>query len=180
MTGGACRIMKFINPVLIAALSVSFVGFAAAYTIDKTFTINATFTAPSCDISIPTQFYNLGTLTPGAAKKHSPLEIKWTCAGNIPVKTAIKGSVSQGQLESSNDKLQMLLTKDGKPNGTYLWLENNNIPVKLTGQDSDAFCSDSTATTGERQCVITPVTEVHNTDQFGPVKAAVTFEVIYP
>ncbi|ELG84978.1 fimbrial protein [Escherichia sp. E3659] len=176
--------MKFINPVLIAALSVSFAGFSAnvrsADTKTATFTINATFTAPSCDISIPTQFYSLGTLTPGAAKKHSPLEIKWTCAGNIPVKTAIKGSVSQGQLESSNDKLQMLLTKDGKPNGTYLWLENNNTPVKLTGLDSDAFCSDSTAATGERQCVITPVTEVHNTDQFGPVKAAVTFEVIYP
>ncbi|CAD5793568.1 TPA: fimbrial protein [Escherichia coli] len=176
--------MKFINSILISVLTVSIIGLSvnawSADTKTVTFNIKARFTAPSCDLSYAQHAaVQLGILTPGTATKHTPLTFKWTCANNIPVKTALTGRVSQGQLESDQAKVQMVNTRDNfKPNGTFLWLEHNGTPIKLTGKD--AFCSDSTATTGERLCVITPVTEVHNTDQFGPVKATVTFEVIYP
>lgn len=176
--------MKFINSILIVALTVSIAGLSvnarSAETKTATFNINATFTSPSCDMSYAQYVaVPLGVLTPGPATKHAPLTFKWTCAGNTPVKTALMGTVKQGQLESDQAKVQMGSTRDNfRPNGTFLWLEHNGSPVKLTG--SDAFCSDSTATVGERQCVLTPVTEVHTNDIFGPVKAVISFTIIYP
>ena len=176
--------MKFINSILTAALTVSIAGLSvnawSADTKTATFNINATFTTPSCDLSYAIFLANkLGVLTPGTATKHAPITFKWTCAKNIPVKTALTGTVKTGVLESDQTRVQMVATRDNfKPNGTFLWLEHNGTPVKLTGKD--AFCSDSTATVGERQCILTPVTEAHKNDIFGPVKAVITFTVIYP
>lgn len=176
--------MKFINSILIAALTVSIAGLSlnarSAETKTAPFNINARFTAPSCDLSYANVVaVQLGVLTPGTATKHAPLTFKWTCAGNIPVKTALTGKVNTGQLEGNQTHVQMVAARNNfKPNGTFLWLEHNGNPVKLTG--SDAFCSDTTATVGERQCVLTPVTEAHQNDTFGPVKAVITFTVIYP
>lgn len=172
------RVKSLLLSVVVAASGIS-ISATAAQVQTATFNINATFTAPACALTAPSS-YALGMLTPGNPVRHPPLELKWRCADNVPVRTALKGAVLQGQLNGSQDKLEMISTQTGKKNGTLLWLEMNGSIVKLSGNNADAFCRDASAVTGTRRCLLTPVTEAHTSDTFGPVKAVINFEVIYP
>lgn len=183
MIGEAFRPMISIKPttwlsrlamfIVLCCYSLTYsVGQAAS---TATVTITATFIAATCDITVPSTYW-LGTLTPGIAKKHSPLKIDLTCDGNLPVKTALKATVITGVQNSTNDKLEMMVA--GAKNGTLLWLEDDSgKSIKFSGNDTDVFCIGEA--TGPRSCNVIPVTEAHSTDKFGIANAALQFEVVY-
>lgn len=138
-------------------------------------TVKATFSALTCDINVnPT--YWLGTLTPGNSKKHEPLQVSWTCDSSQAVSTGLKAIPLIGELDSGQEKLEMMVG-DTK-NGTLLWLEDpSGKIIKLTGKDTDSFCNDKAV--GARSCQITPVTEVHPNDTFGIANAGIVFQIVY-
>ncbi|EDU8832236.1 fimbrial protein [Salmonella enterica subsp. enterica] len=152
----------------------------AANSANAILAINATFTKPSCTISAPPN-YDLGELVRGQVKEHELLLINIECPGAQSTKTALTAKVLTGILESSQDKVQMMV--NGKQNGTFLSFKsvNNtgtNSLIKLTGAPQDAFCE---VDSGEsRQCQLIPVTEVHAADIPGHASAVLLFEVIYP
>ncbi|WP_370560780.1 fimbrial protein [Edwardsiella tarda] len=140
-----------------------------------TVTVTATFVAATCDIKIPA-IYWLGTLTPGAIKKHSPLKIKWSCDSDQLFNSALKASLVTGVSNHSKEKLEMMV--DGYKNGTLLWLEDSHgQTIKLSGNDDDVFCASNGS--GVHDCDLTPITEVHPTDKFGIATAVIHFEVVY-
>lgn len=151
----------------------------AASTATATLIIETTFTKPTCSIHVPPT-YNLGKLVRGQVKKHEPLPIIVKCPGAQSVQTALTAKVLTGRLESSRDKVQMMV--NGKKNGTLLSLNTVNTgssaPIKLTGAAKDAFCD---IDNGElRLCQLIPVTEVHSGDRPGQASATLQFEVVYP
>lgn len=186
MIGVGCRVMRLINYfcrvqfvqvcICFGLCILSLQSYIAQAASSATVTVTATFVAATCDISVPSTYW-LGTLTPGAAKKHSSLRINWTCDGGLPVKTALIATPISGIPNSTKDKLEMMVS--GVQNGTLLWLEENTTgrSIKLSGDEADAFCSGEE--TGSRVCDLTPVTEVHASDKFGIANAIIRFEIIY-
>lgn len=149
----------------------------AATEATATLTINVTFTAPTCTITVPPT-YNLGILQLNETKEHSPLVVDWSCEGGGPIKTALTASVVTGILGSTQDKVKML-GEDGSENGTTLTLKEKSSGqnIKLTGSDVDVFCSGTA--TGSRSCELIPVTETHQGDTPGRINATLRFAVAY-
>ena len=178
--------MRFTKAVLTALMLAVTAGSAQAadahapdvLTASAVVTIEATFTRPSCDITVPPSF-DLGTLTPGS-RSHGPLTINWTCAdGGTPLKTALTAAIVKGR--ASGDEKVILQTDSGSDTGATLSLRENNTLIKLTGPSGgDYFCSDATATTGMRTCTLTPETTVSQSGPFGLASATLRFEVGYP
>ncbi|UCQ26592.1 fimbrial protein [Edwardsiella tarda] len=163
--------------ICLGLYGLSLLPFTTQAASTATVTVTATFVTATCDITVPATVW-LGTLTPGAAKKHSVLKIDWVCdAAGQPLKTALKATPITGVLNATQDKLEMIVA--GVQNGTHLWLEDPlGHAIKLTGHDSDIFCSGEGVSA--RSCELTPVTEVHSGDTFGMANAAIRFEVVYP
>ncbi|KAB7714799.1 F18 fimbrial protein FedE [Plesiomonas shigelloides] len=162
--------------ILFAACS--FVGVAHAATESSaTLTINVTFVAPTCTIDVPST-YNLGGLQLNQTKEHAPLMVKWSCEGADPVKTALTASVVTGTLDSTQDKVKML-GEDGRENGTTLSLKEKSSgqKIKLTGSDTDVFCSGNAV--GDRSCELIPITETHIGDAPGQINSTLRFAVVY-
>lgn len=176
--------MRFTKGVLAALmLTVTADGAQAAtnaVNVSATVRINVTFTAPTCNIKVPSS-YDLGTLTPGP-KEHGPLNITWSCEGDTPIKTALTAEVVTGGRDATNEKVY-LVTDGNQATGAALSLKEGGSFIKLTGsQAGDYFCSDTGAVAGvtERTCTLTPVTNVSQNGPFGLASATLRFEVGYP
>lgn len=173
--------MKFTKAALAALMMTVMTGSGqAATTATATLTINVTFTQPSCDIQVPSQ-YNLGLLTQGdAEREHAPLNITWTCEGDTPLKTALTAAIVSGEAEG--DEKVYLITDGSQRTGATLSLKEKTTGslIKLTGPDSgNLFCSDETETTGMRTCTLIPVTAVSRDGALGVASAGLKFEVAY-
>lgn len=140
--------------------------------------INVTFVAPTCTINVPST-YNLGVLQLNQTKEHSPLMVKWSCDGGYAVKTALTASVVSGVLDSTKDRVKML-GEDGHANGTTLALKHQESgqKIKLTGSESDGFCSG--VAVGSRSCELVPITETHSNDIPGRINSTLRFAITYP
>lgn len=173
--------MRFFNySFLTMIFIISFTSIHAfAGSTSATMNIMATFSGLTCNITVdPT--YNLGPLYAGNELKHPPLEIKWSCSDQAAVPTALKASVVQGGLSTSQTVIEMISESDGQKNGTLLWLEKSNgSAIKLSGDDKDYFCY-SSVPNQQNTCKLTPVTKVNASDRIGPVKAAIRFVMTYP
>ncbi|HGE5896306.1 TPA: fimbrial protein [Escherichia coli] len=151
----------------------------AASTATATLIVEATFTKPTCSIHVPPD-YNLGKLVRGQVKKHEPLLIIVKCPDTQSVKTALTAKVLTGSLESTQDKVRMMV--NGKKSGALLSLKTVNTGssarIKLTGAAQDAFCDIDNGRL--RQCQLIPITEVRSGGKLGPASATIQFEVVYP
>lgn len=149
----------------------------ASESVSAMVTIRVNNPAPTCRLDLPTEYY-LGQLTTGTGaqqRRHPAFTVKWEC--DHAVRTALKATLIKGKLLAEQDRLEM--TIGGAPNGTLLWLEGeDNRAIRLSGSDSDAFCAAIMAER-YRECLLTPVTEVHAADRKGRVEAAIRFEVVY-
>ncbi len=173
--------MKFINYsfFLMAIISTCFSSNAiAGGIINQALNINATFTGSTCNIIVE-PIYQFKNLLIGDIVRHPPLEIKWSCEVQLPLLTALKASVVQGNITSSQQEVEMLLERDNQKSGTIFWLETKNgSKVKFSGDDKDHFCPNSAANR-QNTCILTPVTQVGTAAKTGPVKSTLQFAVIY-
>lgn len=147
-------------------------------------TINIPFTLtnpqPTCNLTFDNgstmMAYQLGAMNKGSRVEHHPFNVKVACTGGTP-KTAITARNTTGTLQPGSDSVMMQV--DGLPstNGPLFWLENGGQRVKLTGSDSDAFCSSATS---PGVCQLRPVTDIPANSPEGKIDVTVVFDVTYP
>lgn len=165
----------FFLPVLMITLPH---GHAATAT--ATVVINATFTMPTCTLTMPS-IVSLGSLKNGT-KAHSPVQIDIECPDGGSVETGLYASQMSGEL-SGTDKMTMVPASGSVAgNPALFWLkESGGATVKLDGTGADiadnAFCR---GTAVKRSCSLTPVTQVFTDTVREEVAATVRFNVMYP
>ncbi|ECD6034721.1 fimbrial protein [Salmonella enterica] len=142
-------------------------------------TINATFTAPTCKLTMP-DTVQLGGLNTGTSTHH-PINIDIDCPDGASIETGLYAQKLSGQL-SGIDKITMEYTSGGGVNPALFWLtESDGTIVKLDGSGEDnaahAFCR---GTAVLRRCILTPNTQVFSDTTRGKVSATVRFSVMYP
>lgn len=147
-----------------------------------TITIPFTLTNPqqTCNLTFDNgstmMTYQLGAMNKGSRMEHSPFNVKVDCTGGTP-KTAITARNTTGTLLSGSDSVMMRVNGQASTNGPLFWLENGGQRVKLTGSDSDAFCSSATSPS---VCQLRPVTDIPANSPEGKIDVTVVFDVVYP
>ncbi|MBS9139674.1 F18 fimbrial protein FedE [Escherichia coli] len=140
--------------------------------------IQATFTKPTCNISVPGT-YEFGKLIQGEGEKRAAdLDITWTC--DVKKMTALTATVLNGNL--IDDEQVMLVTDDKNKSNVLLSLvekgKGNRIKLNVSSEEG-YFCRDATATTSMRSCKLTPIITVPADAILGGVQATLLFSVAY-
>ncbi|HGE5896221.1 TPA: hypothetical protein ACGGRP_004353 [Escherichia coli] len=146
-------------------------------------TINIPFTLtnpqPTCNLTFDngsdTLRYQLGIMNRGTRMKHPAFTVSVNCTGNAP-KTALTARNTTGTRQGS-DSVIMRVNSQTSGNGPLFWLENSGQRVKLTGAESDAFC---TATISPNVCRLDPVVDIPVNSPEGNIDVTVVFDVVYP
>lgn len=148
-------------------------------------------TTPTCNLTLNGQNtlnYVLGTMAPGTQMKHIPFFMQVNCSGsNSVLKTAITAKPGPGgnvMLQPGDDSVRMQVagTAGVDNNSPQLWLQTDDGKrVKLTGQESDAFCVKAdTSVMAPNVCRLTPVTAIPAQSASGDFGATILIEVVYP
>lgn len=153
-----------------------------AATATATVIINATFTMPTCTLTMPDTVL-LGDLKNGT-KTHNAVRIDIDCPDSGNMETGLYALKMSGEL-SGADKMTMVSTSGGRSAGSpaLFWLTESggSTPVKLDGTGEtvadNAFCR---GTALKRTCSLTPVTRVFENTPREEVSATVRFNVMYP
>ncbi|MBJ9214358.1 hypothetical protein I5481_21020 [Citrobacter freundii] len=143
--------------------------------------------SPTCKLALNGQStlnYALGTMSPGSRMTHQPFVVQVECL-NGAVKTAITAKPGPGNAVLNGDdsvRMQVAGTASVDSNSPQLWLQTDDGKrVKLTGQESDAFCTKvETSATMPNVCRLTPVTDIPAQSPSGNFGATMLIEVVYP
>ncbi|EHI7423306.1 hypothetical protein QB781_003900 [Salmonella enterica] len=139
---------------------------------------------PTCEISFDGKdslTYPIGTIARNSVMKHMPFTLRIDCKGTSAIKTALTARNVTGSLQGGDDSVMMLVEGQTVANAPLLWLEkSNNQRVKLTGLQSDAFCSRSdTSASVPNICQLKPVTSVAPNSPTGNIAVTVLFDIFY-
>lgn len=117
--------------------------------VSMTSTIN--ITAPSCNILLPNQRYDLGKLMKkGIEVEHAPINIEVSCnAPSVSSYLTIKANL----LSSDSKRLNIII--DNEAVGWFGLKDGNNIYLDF---NNGTFCSDSIGVNLNRTCAIKPIT----------------------
>lgn len=133
-----------------------------------TITLEATFTAPPCTLTVP-DTVNLGSITYGD-KRYQPFTMEVTCTATS--KTEIYAQALGTLAGGSADTVEM------GDSLTLLWLEEGGKKIVLNG-DTDlttsGFCKGDTS----RTCTLTPNTRVDVNARTGARSAVIRFNIRY-
>ena len=172
---------KWLSAVIFLPVLVILVPSGRAATATATVIINATFTMPTCTLTMP-DIVPLGDLKNGT-KIHSAVQIGIDCPDGGNVETGLYARKMSGEL-SGTDKMTMVPSSGsvtGNPALFWLTERGGTTPVKLDGTGADvadnAFCR---GTAVKRTCSLTPVTQVFADTVREEVSATVRFNVMYP
>lgn len=128
---------------------------------------------PTCSVSVQPE-YDLGGL-PLGQKKHNRFPVSVNCSGVI--RTSLVAKNLDGVLQNDQSQVSIAMTHNGVSRGPFLWLLNDrNEKVKLTGRQSDAFC---TANSQYSVCYLTPVTNMLTNSGWGDGSVSIRFDVVY-
>lgn len=174
------RIKQYVYAI---ALSIGLLAPLAAGAETKTIPITITNNQPTCNLTFDnganSMNYPLGTMTKGTKMQHKTFTVNVDCAGNTTVKTALTARNNTGTRQSGDDTVMMQVNGMNVTGGPLFWLENGSDRVKLTGNDSDSFCT-STSTTFPRKCQLRPVTDIPASSPEGSIDVTMVFNVVYP
>lgn len=162
-------------PVLMLAAPTSWAATATA-----TVTINATFTMPTCTLTMPNSgVVQLGGLGPGITN-HPSVKIGINCPGSGRVETGLYAQQISGAL-SGTDKVTMVGSTTTSTPALFWLTAGGTTAIKLDGTGAsttaNAFCR---GTGDERECTLTPHTQVFPGTPREEVSATVRFNVMYP
>lgn len=128
---------------------------------------------PTCNVTVRSTL-ELGSITIGDSP-HSPFPVSISCTGTV--KSALTARNKTGTLQTDQYRVFVPMSNAGAANGPFLWLQDGNSKLKLTGQSVDAFC---TGTSTSRTCNVTPWTRAEGDSGWGNGAATINFEIIYP
>lgn len=128
---------------------------------------------PTCNVTVRSVL-ELGNITMGD-NPHSPFPVSISCTGTV--KSALTARNKTGILQTDQSSVFVSMSNAGAANGPFLWLQDGNSKVRLTGQSVDAFC---TATNTSRTCNLTPWTRSVGDSGWGTGAVTINFEIIYP
>ncbi len=145
----------------------------AAESAQITFSMNVP--TPTCSVSVVSS-RNLGTLEKGE-QEHSDFPVSVTCSGSVRHALTAEPVVRRG-LQSDNERIFVPIGgRSPSGAGPFLSLRDAaGSTIKLTGKNSDAFC---TSTDDDGSCYITPVTEMTESSPVGEGSVAIRFNLIY-
>ncbi len=179
MTGAGFRVMKFIKVMLTAAvLAVTIVpSVKAASKADATVNIQVAFTAPTCNIKVPSP-YNLGVMTIGESETpHIPIDIEWDCGKPVGVsgQSFITASVKKGAPDSLKEWVQLFAKNSETGSGVFLSLKSGNSYIKM--DDSTKICQQNSS---QGSCKLIPITKVSaGSVKTGEVEGILIFKAHY-
>lgn len=151
-----------------------------------------TYTLPTCSLTFDdgktSLEYPLGTLLLGTQKdNYIPFTINVDCPDSRALKTAITADVVSGDsvLQSGKDSVRMKVSNAQEEvvdsNSPELWLLTDaGQRVKLTGLESDAFCTKEATATTPNTCKLKPVVSVPAQSATGDFGVTMRFDVKYP
>ncbi|EHJ2437239.1 TPA: hypothetical protein ACGH1A_002616 [Salmonella enterica subsp. enterica serovar Hvittingfoss] len=128
---------------------------------------------PTCNVTVRSVL-ELGNITMGDSS-HSPFPVSISCTGTV--KSALLARNKTGVLQADKSSVSVSMGNVGAANGPFLWLQDGNSKVRLTGLSDDAFC---TATNTSRTCYVTPWTRSVGDSGWGDGAVIMNFEIIYP
>lgn len=152
---------------------------ARAVEAKATVTLKATFTAPPCTITTPTEVF-LGSMLPGE-RSYPAFRVGITCPAGTTTDTALYAEPVGINLTAGRaDRVDMSGPAGSSGTPAQLWLAEAGNAVDLGGTGSTdktkRFCAGNT----DRQCVLTPSTLVSGDTPRGETRATLRFSVAYP
>lgn len=135
-----------------------------------TVTLEATFTAPPCDIDVPA-VVRLGSINYGE-KRYRPVVLTVNCTS--PAKSEIYAQTAGSLVSGTTDTTAMM----GADALATFWLEDNGMKIKLNGE-TNATDSGFCAGTDSRTCTLIPATRVEASAKKGERSAVIKFNVRY-
>jgi hypothetical protein len=156
-------------PLLVTLLMVSSLQ-AATLSDQATIPLVVTFTAPPCEIDVPSVVH-LGSIHYGE-KRYRPFTLKVNC---VPGSKAEIYAQTKGALVNGTADTMVMSGSDTLAN---FWLEENGSRIKLDGETNTAdsgFCLGTVS----RTCTLTPGTQVGSGAQKGERSAVIKFDIRY-
>ncbi|QPR27777.1 hypothetical protein I6G97_15410 [Edwardsiella hoshinae] len=153
-----------------AILMIGACSAQANVTASATLPLSASFTAPSCTISVPAVVY-LGSI-PYGTKIYPPLTITLNCPASA--KTEVYAQVIGPLVYNSIDTAELT----GIDGWAQLFFSLNNVKIKLNGESNkvdSGFCLGI----GSRTCSLLPVTWVDPRAREGERSAVIKFNIRY-
>lgn len=153
---------------------------APSATASATVTLDITVTEPPCNITFPSSIV-LGTI-PQGVHSYPSFDINISCTAGSTTSTALFAQLVQGTLTSDhNDRIDMTSPEGSSGTPAQLWLTaKDGKAVVMDGSGSTNVNSQFCTGTTDRQCTLTPNTQVAMDTPRGKASAVVRFSVAYP
>lgn len=151
---------------------------ARAVEATATVTLKATFTAPPCTITTPTEVF-LGAMLPGE-RSYPAFRVGITCPAGMTTDTALYVENVSSLTAGRTDRVDMSGPAGSTGTPAQLWLTAEGNPVALDGSGSTDETKRFCAGNADRQCVLTPSTLVSADTPRGETRATVRVSVAYP